>query len=124
MKLSRYVFFILLVMSSIASATVLKTKCGDKLFIVEIYNGFSLSDIEYRLYYQENKQEKKIFYKVKGVVLAAACIQSKAKKSYMLYWECAGGSASREDRYGIFDPEIKRMLIQPKDWNDGTGGKG
>jgi len=101
-------------------ASVFKTKCGESTYIVEI-KGSGLYETRYNLYYKVENQPKELFYKTKtGVILDAACIQDIKKRNLMLFLEFGGGNVGPEDRYGVFDPSTKKMLIQPTNWNKGN----
>lgn len=118
---TRYILFFSLIFSQVAIATVFEKKCAGKYFIIEMYNGFDISEIKYKLYYKEKNEGKKLFFKTrKGVILNAACIQNKRKQDLMLFLESSGGNAGPEDRYGIFDPNAKKMLMSPPSKDEGN----
>lgn len=110
---TNYILFVSLIFSQVAIATVFEKKCAGKYFIIEMYNGFDISETKYKLYYKEKNERKKLFFKTKkGVILNASCVQNKKKQDLMLFLESSGGNADPEDRYGIFEPNAKKMLIQ------------
>ena len=110
----------LLMVSKSAIASVSEVNCGKYTYIVEI-RGFGLYETKYDLYYKIENQPKKLFYSTKkGVVLDAACIQNNEKQDLMLFLEFGGGNVGPEDRYGIFNPRTKKMLIQPTSWYTGN----
>lgn len=104
-----------------AEATIFKRQCGEYIYIVEFYNGFDIFEAKYKLYFQNNVGEKTLFFQsARGVILSAACIKNKKNQDLMLFQEISGGSAGPEDRYGIFDPRLKKMLIKPLSWDKGN----
>ena len=109
---------------SSAEATVFKRNCGEYNYIVELYNGFDIFETRYKLFFQKKEGVKKLFFETeRGVFLDAACIKDKNNQYLMLFQEISGGSAGPEDRYGVFDPHLNKMLVKPMSWDKGNSNE-
>ena len=97
-----------------AIAFIVEKKCGQYIFEVKIISGLDISERRFELYYKAPSQSKKLFFRTKaGVYLSTGCIQNKNKQVLMIFNEFYGGNTAPEDIYGVFDPSINKMLIQP-----------
>lgn len=115
------ILFLGLFVGFCAHATVFTKACGEYRYIVELYNGFNISERNYRLYFQDQNGKKQLFYQTDhGMILDAACIKDKNARNLMLFLDITGGNGSPEDRYGVFDPHSNKMLIKPESWVSGN----
>jgi hypothetical protein len=104
------------------SVSLIKDQCGEYKFIVKIFNESDDFQRRFELYFQKNNMQKKLFYKsIPGVNIFTTCVKNKENKYLMMFQESYGGNSGPEDMYGIFDPQIKKMLINPINWPQGNG---
>lgn len=125
MQSSKYINKVLfstfiIIISQTIKASAIETKCGKYIYQVEILSGADEFEKRFELYYKKNNK-KILFYKTEsGIQLITACIQNKRKESLMLFQEFCGGNGCPEDMYGIYNPNIKKMIIKPSDYPEGN----
>lgn len=94
----------------------IKKVCGEYHFAVKIFNESEFYGKEFELYYQVPGHEKKMFYRTERAVnLNAACVKNDKNKYFMVFLESYGGNATPEEVYGIFDPDLNKLLVKPAD---------
>ena len=111
----------ILMITSIANASIVDKVCGNYIFRVNIGKDPIDYDPEFTLYFKGNAQQFISFYVTKSVrYLNAACVQNNKGQNLFLFQAFCGGSGCPEDRFGIFDPDTKKMLIKPGHWLKGN----
>lgn len=125
MSFTRYFSLILLsflmMLCQSATSSVAKGQCGQYYFQIKAINGEDISERQFEFYFSTKSQKKNLFYKTEpGVYLMAACIKNNKKKELLIFNEFYGGNDGREDIYGVFDPNIKKMLIKPTNSSKGN----
>ncbi len=120
---SRVMILICLVLiNSIASASIIDKRCGKYTYRVKITKGLDAYETLFELYYKIGNQKPVLFYRAESMFnLIASCIQNADKDYLFLFKESHGGNSVPEDIYGVFDPNTKKMLIKPTDWPQGNG---
>lgn len=106
------------------NATVVRQICGDYHFEVKILNSRDAFERRFELFVINKSLIKTPVFKTKaGVYLYAKCIRGERGNMLMLFQLLCGGNGCPEDIYGIFDPNNKKLLIDPNDWPGGNGNK-
>ena len=114
-------FLLLIIVSNSAFSSIVEEKCGEHLYIVQIINDKDVFETSYNLFYKKKGQKKILFYKSEsGIHLLAACVQNKSKENLMLFQEFCGGNGCPEDMYGLFNPQTKKILLNPSDYPKGN----
>lgn len=99
-------------------------KCGGYSFKVDIQKGDEVLDYYIILYSKKQNDAYRIFYRGGPLFsVSTACIQNSVKKYLFLFNEFQGGQINPEDVYGIYNPEEKRMLVIPKDFEENGNSK-
>ena len=98
--------------SSVFASSVVKYHCGDTLFLIEKHNISDKMKTHYNLFYVENKKKILVYAGENGLPFYASCLKNTKGEALMVFEVFCGGSACPEDRYSIFDPRTKKMLLK------------
>lgn len=116
----------LILFSSIAVSSKIETKCGGVSFQVNILKGSYAGDLKYELFYKVNKVKKKLIYEIEpGVGISVVCIKNKNKQDLILFevFDGANGRSDVDGVYGVFDPNLKQVIILPDEELNGNSNQ-
>ncbi|MDP3269776.1 MAG: hypothetical protein Q8M40_12135 [Legionella sp.] len=115
-----YILFLACTLYQTTNAITLKEQCGKYTYQIEIFYEFELAKIQHKLY-RLSKEEKLLFYKTQpGMLLDATCIQNRNNDYLMLFNEQCWGNACNENIYGLYDPNIQKIILDPAKWPNGN----
>ena len=122
-RLKGIILFLLICLSGVVSGKKmeLEKQCGKYKYIIVINHAEVFYGSTIKHYYQENKDQKKLFHQSeKGMHVDASCTKDKKGTDVFVFTEICGGSGCIEDIYGLFDLEKKKLLLKPSDWPKGN----
>lgn len=122
--MGKSIAFILCVLCSgiaLANSLRFEKECGEYKYIITIEYLKTHYDLLIKHYYQKGQGAEKLFHQSEeGTVVTASCTKGRNNSEMFVFSEVCDGNACIEDIYGLFDPQQKKMLLNPSDWPKGN----